>query len=558
MNAPSSDTLNLPPRFGLIQRLFIVAAVLAVETVLLSGLIQNAPLDSLTGAPKFIHELQHWVFRYIIAYAMSFAILLCLRSAGALAAMSAAARDAPIRVRWLLAHAALLGLFAFLSGALYSGGLLPFAAVATAWHLCGLAAALALFAALAPLRVWIDFLRWTGALPLYALLPAAGALLAYKASQLLWAPAAALTFHLVRLLLHPFLATLRSDASTLTLTSGDFAVQISQECSGLEGVGLMLAFCVAWLWYYRSEYIFPRALIIIPGAVLLIFLLNVARIAALMLIGDAGYERVAIVGFHSQAGWIAFNLAAFCVAIAVKRSSWLNRSAQAVSADQDARAASNAGAAASAGAADATAAYLLPLLAILASGMIVHALSEGFDLFYPVRLVCAAIVLWAYRRSYRGLDWRFSWRGVAVGAATFCLWAAFAHFLSTPAAQPLDLAKLPPSLRVTWIACRAAAAMITVPIAEELAYRGYLMRRIVSRHFDRLPMSAVSVPALAISAAAFGAAHGGLWPAGVAAGLAYGMIAKSTGKIGESIAAHATTNALIAAQVLLFGQWQLW
>jgi len=540
------------------QRLFGIAAVLAAETLLLSGLIQGAPLDSLTGAAKIVHALQHWGFRYLIAYAVSFAIFLYLRGAAAAAAISAAVRDAPIRLPWLLAHAVLVGLLALLSPVLYGGGPLPFAFVAAAWQLCGLAAALALFAASAPLRVWTHFLRSTGSLPVVALLPAAGALLAYRATQLLWAPAAAITFALVRVLMYPFLPSLHSDASTLTLTAGVFSVEISDVCSGLEGMGLMLAFCTAWLWYFRRDYLFPRALLIVPAALTLIFLLNAVRIAALVLIGAAGYERIAIVGFHSQAGWIAFNLAAFCVAIAAKRSSWLNRAAHAIRVGADAGAAQGAGAAASAGAADATAAYLMPLLAILASGMIVHALSAGFDLLYPLRLVCAAIVLWAYRRSYGDLDWRFSWRGVALGAAVSCIWAAFAHFLSSPAAMPEELAKLSVPLRDVWIACRATAAIITVPIAEELAYRGYLMRRVMSREFATLPLSSVSTLALAISAVAFGAMHGNLWLAGIAAGLAYGSIARSTGKIGEAIAAHATTNALIAAQVLLFGQWQLW
>jgi len=71
-------------------------------------------------------------------------------------------------------------------------------------------------------------------------------------------------------------------------------------------------------------------------------------------------------------------------------------------------------------------------------------------------------------------------------------------------------------------------------------------------------LSSVSTLALAISAVAFGAMHGNMWFAGIAAGLAYGSIAKSTGKLGEAVAAHATTNALIAAQVLLAGEWQLW
>src|SRR5271163_1427396 len=365
-------------------RLFGIAAVLAAEALLHSGLMLNAPMEPLTGAAVFVRAFQHWGIRYLIAYAMSFAIFLYLSGAGAgaAAAISAAARDAPIRLPWLLAHAVLVGLFALLSPILYGGGPLPFVLLAAAWHLCGLAAALALFAASAPLRVWTDFFRSTGSLPVLALLPAAGALLAYRGTQLLWAPAAAITFDLVRVLVYPFLPSLHSDASTLTVTAGVFSVEISEVCSGLEGMGLMLAFCIAWLWYYRRDYLFPRALLILPAAVTLIFLLNALRIAALVLIGAAGYERVASVGFHSQAGWMAFNLAAFCVAIAAKRSSWLNRAAHASRAGTDAGAAD-------AGAADATAAYLMPLLAILASGMIVRALSGGFDLLYPLRLVCA-------------------------------------------------------------------------------------------------------------------------------------------------------------------------
>jgi membrane protease YdiL (CAAX protease family) len=52
--------------------------------------------------------------------------------------------------------------------------------------------------------------------------------------------------------------------------------------------------------------------------------------------------------------------------------------------------------------------------------------------------------------------------------------------------------------------------------------------------------------------------HGGLWLPAIIAGLAYGAIVVKTGRIGEAVVAHATTNALIAAAVLGFDQWQLW
>jgi exosortase E/protease (VPEID-CTERM system) len=544
VNTPLSGSIALAhPRLSFLQRLLIIGAALTVELLLLSGLIQSAAVVELTGGPtthEIAHDIQHWLFRFLIAYAASYAILLYLRG---MHNVGAAVANAPVRIVWLLVHAALLVPFALLSTLLYREASLPFAAIWIAWHLFGIGALLALLAALAPINAWLSALRETGALPLYSLVPAAGALLAFKASQLLWVPAAELTFNCVRILLRPLIPSLTSDPATLILTTAHFAVQVSEACSGLEGVGLMLAFCAAWLWYFRHEYVFPRALIVIPIALLLIFFLNTLRIAALVLIADAGYQSIATVGFHSQAGWIAFNVAAIGVAYFSKRSAWINRGAQRaeVTAPHDA-----------------TAAYLMPLLTILAAGMIAHALSAGFDLLYPLRLVSAAAVLWIYRASYRNLAWGFSWRGVLVGVAVFTVWAVFAHFLTATAPMPEGLQQLSPAMRFAWLGARAAAAIITVPIAEELAYRGFLMRRIAGANFDAIDFKSVSFLALALSAIAFGITHGSLWLPGIVAGLAYGALAKKTGKIGESVAAHATTNALVAVQVLLFQQWQLW
>jgi membrane protease YdiL (CAAX protease family) len=63
---------------------------------------------------------------------------------------------------------------------------------------------------------------------------------------------------------------------------------------------------------------------------------------------------------------------------------------------------------------------------------------------------------------------------------------------------------------------------------------------------------------LIVSATAFGLMHGAMWLPGLVAGLGYGLIVMRIGRLGEGVAAHATTNALIAAAVLGFHQWQLW
>jgi len=57
VNNPQSGTVRLNfSRFGLLARLLTAVAILAVETVLISGLIQSPLLDSLTGAARVSGE----------------------------------------------------------------------------------------------------------------------------------------------------------------------------------------------------------------------------------------------------------------------------------------------------------------------------------------------------------------------------------------------------------------------------------------------------------------------------------------------------------------------
>ena len=54
----------------------------------------------------------------------------------------------------------------------------------------------------------------------------------------------------------------------LIVGTSSFRVKIAPECSGLEGVGLILAFLSIYLFLFRKDLRFPAALILLPiGAV---------------------------------------------------------------------------------------------------------------------------------------------------------------------------------------------------------------------------------------------------------------------------------------------------
>jgi exosortase E/protease (VPEID-CTERM system) len=527
------------------QRLVIIAVVLVAEAILHTSMSQSLDHSASNGVVDALPDLQHSLFRFAVAYAVLCLLLIGANRPGGLRGFGVSSSDSPIRPAWFAVHIVSIVLLGGLSFAIYTNAVgVPYPLLAVAWFLCGATATAALFAALAPFPVWGRAARNHRAALLYAIAPAIATIIAIDVSQSLWKPAAKVTFDLVAISLKPFLPVLAADPASLTLDTGRFGVVIAAPCSGLEGVGLMLIFCSAWLWFFRREYRFPRALVVVPAALALTFLLNTVRIAALVLIGDAGYPNVAIVGFHSQAGWIAFNAVAFAVAIVSRRSSWLRRPAR----GKDEGIVAN----------NPTASYLVPLMAILAAGMISHALSAGFEFLYPLRLIAGAFALWIYRRSYHQLAWSFGWRAVAAGSLIFVLWLSFDRFFNTPHPMPDSLRQLSGVARGSWIVCRTMAAIITVPICEELAYRGYLMRRFVSRDFDTLAFRDVPWFALTAASIVFGISYGGLLVPGMIAGAAYGILAIRTNKLGEAIAAHATTNTLVAAAVLIFDQWQLW
>ena len=533
-------------QIGLPVRIAILAAAFLAEKIVLNRFVDFDRAQTARGFGADLRVAQHWGLRFFVALTAAVVLFSYVSSGDRLRAPLAALRAASIRVGWIVAHSLLIAVLALLSFALYryTPNDLALAGVVALWILVGCAAVVAALCAIAPGHLWLDAAWGLGRIWWYAAIAALLGTAAMQSAQSLWDPTAALTFDLVRRLLTPILPSLTADAATRVLSTGRFAVQIADVCSGLEGGGLMLAFSSAWLLYFRHEYIFPRALLLIPASIAAIFALNVLRIAALMLIGNAGFPDVAVYGFHSQAGWIAFNGVACALVLVSRRSAWLNRTVGRA----DASPATH----------NPTAAYLMPLLAILAAGAVTRALASDFEFLYPLRVAAGLWMLMHYRRTLAALDWGWSWRGPTCGVLVFLLWIGSAHLLLHAAGIPEKLAALPPALRGLWIISRLGGGVLIVPIAEELAYRGYLMRRLQKADFDALPFQAVRWLALAATAVLFGLVHGALWLPGIAAGVVFGLLVVRRGQIGEAVVAHATSNAMIAASVLGWGQWQLW
>lgn len=412
------------------------------------------------------------------------------------------------------------------------------------WAASGVATLVVGLAAAVPPALWGPLLK---SIPGPAAVGAAVGIAATfvgSASQALWEPLSTQTLRLVTSflgLIHPVVINIPEQKIVGTPS---FHVQIAPVCSGFEGIGLMLVLLGGYLAFQHRRLRLVRALPLVPLGVLIVWLCNALRITALVTIGAWGRPDIALSGFHSQAGWLAFNAVALgIIALAQNRVFWRDGEARSAASRQP----------------NAAAPYLAPLLCIVAATMIGAAVSagSGLDRAYPLRVLAAGAAFWLYRHKAQGVRASWSWEAVGIGALVFLIWMALEPTSTPGSSLGDDLAHLPSGWAAAWVVVRVLGAVVTVPLAEELAFRGFLIRRLIAADFEKVPAGRFTWISLLGSSVLFGVLHG-RWLAGTLAGLFYALALYRRGRLSDAIVAHATTNALIAACVLGAGMWSLW
>ena len=532
---PSQQGAEPPDVSGVLPfRLWALFALLAVETIAIGK----------AGHP-WLHAQQPAAGPLVFAAAVLFF--------GRIPIASARLDEHPVSFRYVGSHALAVVLFALLDFALLrhvSVGSASLALELTAW-LVGILLLFGslLLVAIPPQRL-MPLVRRLGLACWYAAGCAVLAMSARTLGRMAWdAPGSRfgqlmvdLAFRSVENVLRLFYRGVMAQPATHLIGTPRFQVIVAGACSGIEGLALMLVLTVGWLIFARRELRLSRAVWLVPVCLALMWSLNVLRIATLIAIGDGGHAEIAENGFHSEAGWIAFTSVAIGFLVVANRVPALRRRAL--------EARGNTGP-------STPSLYLLPFMALLATSLLTRAASAGFELLYPLRVAVVLAVLILLRRSYRRLDWRFSWVGPCAGAVVGALWVLAEHG-QDGAVLASGLAHLSSGQRLFWLSTRVLAAVIPVPIAEELAFRGFLARRMQAEEVNTVPYRTLGWMGIGISSLAFGAMHGRMWLAGTLAGVAFALCAKVRNRLGEAVAAHAVANLVLALCVLSRGDYGLW
>jgi len=347
-----------------------------------------------------------------------------------------------------------------------------------------------------------------------------------------WAPFARATFRVVAALLRLGFDNVVEVPGESVIALEGFAVRVAPVCSGLEGIGLVTVLLLGLIVGFRQRFRFPHVLLLLPLGVLAAWAGNVVRVTLLLVIGARWDPRIALGGFHSKAGWVFFCAVALGLATFARRARYLAREpSRADSLDENP-----------------TAAFLMPVLATISASLVSGMFASGeMDRFYWLRIIAATAMLVAYRRYYRTLERAVHAGSVVLGALVGVLWVASNRAPGGAAESATTL----------WTVSRVVGSVAVAPLCEELAFRGYALRRLVNPDFTRVSFREWTPLAVLGSSAAFAMMHE-RYVAAFLAGLAYAFVQIRTGRLSDVIVAHAASNAVICIWVLVTGERGHW
>ena len=185
-----------------------------------------------------------------------------------------------------------------------------------------------------------------------------------------------------------------------------------------------------------------------------------------------------------------------------------------------------------------------------------------------VRFAVPMAAILTVSRRVLAVRFRNLFASIALGLAVFVIWvgpdALFPGyhqlwlFSNSVLGHPVSTATAAQKSDVTFIVWRVLVSVVAVPILEELFWRGWLMRWLINRDFERVPLGTYDPQAFWIVALLFASEHGSFWDVGLITGVIYNWWMIRTKSLWDCIVMHAVTNGALAWYVLAGDHWQYW
>ncbi len=487
-------------------------------------------------------------------------ILLCIAGTIALLLLSrtiATSNTAKINtyyVNWqpqLVLHIILLFIFVLLCESIFNKLIehsLPANILFVMWCFSGAGLVITLLLFAIPYSAWKSIVIVEKPLLLLGLSIGLLAWVVSRLAILAWEPLSDFVFLLVAWVLKLSYSNVFIDSEMNIIGTYAFKVEISPECSGYEGIGMMLVFISLYLYMFKNQLRFPQVFLLYPVGVCVIWLLNVFRIIILIAIGSSFSPQLALGGFHSNAGWITFILTSLGLVLSAQNNSFFNSDSQATVQSRYRQGFWNLE----------PVALLSPFVSLLAVIILSKLVNNGFDWLYPLRIIVPGVLLWKFRLIF--VQWRFTLKlsAVWIGILIFLIWVCFVPVSALKNQQFAEmLFSKPPIISYLWLFSRCLGMTIIIPIVEELAFRGYLASKLTDKNFTHADPLNFTWSSFILTSLAFGAFHQ-QWLVASFAGIGFYLARLHSQSLYAAIVSHIITNLLLTIYIIYTQNWSLW
>ncbi len=181
---------------------------------------------------------------------------------------------------------------------------------------------------------------------------------------------------------------------------------------------------------------------------------------------------------------------------------------------------------------------------------------------YPLQTLLCAALLFYFWRDYEFHPLRRPLFTLGIALFVFVLWIAPQQFFgAAPRVVGFNPDALAPQPALYWatLLLRFLRLVVVVPLVEEIFWRGFLLRYLISERFETIAFGTFSWLSFAVVTLAFCFSHSMAdWPAALITGALYNGIAYRTRSLTSCILAHAITNLALGLWIVATKQWGFW